>query len=133
MRLINVALLTCLLPFLGCAHDEKMGAVTGRVTLDGEPLPHAQIEFQPNAPKGSASYAVSDEDGYYKLMFNANVEGAQVGEHTIRITTERRIDHPDGRVEFVAEKLPPKYHQETELVRKVESGSNEINLELTSG
>lgn len=123
--------LTLLLPLvLGCSNAD-FGDVRGTVTLDGAPLAAATVQFQPET--GSPSYAVTEDDGSYRLMYSATQAGAEIGEHLVRVETARRVDDPEtGRATFLEEKLPPRYHAESELTREVTPGRNVIDLELTS-
>src|SRR5437667_12114172 len=69
----------------GCGNSPPLGTVSGRVTLDGQPLAETTVEFQPAS--GSPSYGVTDADGRYTLAWNADQQGALVGRHTVRITS----------------------------------------------
>ena len=58
--------------------------------------------------------------------------GALVGNHTVAITTEDRIENPEtGEARWQTEILPPKYNVQTELTAVVESGDNEIDFTLS--
>ena len=46
----------------GCGKSD-LGAVTGRVTMDGKPLPNAFVEFIPTGGQGSVSYGKTDDNG----------------------------------------------------------------------
>ena len=61
------ASLVIALSLTGCGSDgPERGVVTGKVTLNGDPLPNADVEFQPE--EGSPSYGMTDEKGRYDLM-----------------------------------------------------------------
>lgn len=117
------------LSLLGCGGAggdvPDLGQVTGVVTLDGQPLPNAQVEFAPAS--GRPSSGQTGPDGRYSLQYTAEHPGAVVGAHTVRISTGGYSDA--GPVE---EKLPPRYHAETELKADVKPGINEINFDLQS-
>lgn len=124
------ALLTC-----GCAASDKpdTGEVTGKVTLDGAPVPKATITFAPE--EGRTSTAETDSGGAYVLQYTAKVPGAKVGKHKVQITTFHPATGDPGdahRVEEVPEKIPAKYNTKSTLTQEVESGKNEINFELSS-
>ena len=63
----------------GCkAEPPPIVAVSGIVTLDGKPLPKAEVRFYPEQPGLPGDYiaiAVTDENGKYTLMTN-NQNGA---------------------------------------------------------
>lgn len=100
----------------------------GTVTLDGQPLANAEVEFQPVAG-GSPSYGKTDASGHYTLMFTMNQDGAMPGENKVRITTGGQEDDAGNISE---ETLPEKYNVNTELTATVEKGGGPYDFDLTS-
>ena len=94
-------------------------------------MPHAELEFQPQEPGGSPSYAATDDDGRYTLTFGVDQPGAMVGKHLVRITTFRQLSTEEGGPRVIPERLPPKYNSKSQLVRVVETGTNSIDFELS--
>ncbi len=124
------AVTVALLGWAGCggpAHPE-VGRVSGVVTLDGQPLPEATVMFQP--AEGRASQATTDSAGKYTLMYLDGVSGAKIGSHTVIIRTE--IPGEDGQPPIAKEKLPKRYHDQTELTAEVKPGANTFDFELKS-
>ena len=113
------------LPGCGRGDAPQLGQVTGVVTLDGQPLPEAQVEFLPAS--GRPSSAETGQDGRYRLRYSADFDGALVGPHTVKIHTA-----VDGRVDRQKELVPPRYHAQSELSAEVKSGSNTFNFDLQS-
>jgi hypothetical protein len=111
----------------GPAHPE-VGRVSGVVTLDGQPLPEATVMFQPT--EGRASIATTDSAGKYSLTYLDGVPGAKLGAHKVIIRTE--IPGEDGQPPIAKEKLPKKYHEQTELTAEVKPGTNTFDFPLTS-
>jgi len=111
----------------GCGGDRpKLGAVTGKVTLDGRPLKGARILFSPTElDRGRESVGFTDVEGNYELIYIRDIRGASIGTHVVRITTA-------NSEEGTAEKLPARYHSRTTLEAEVGRGSNEIDFALTS-
>lgn len=112
----------------GCGGTSDMpdlGKVTGVVTLDGQPLSGAQVQFAP--PTGRPSTGETDASGSYNLRFTADEPGAIVGSHTVRINTA-----VDGRDDPSTERVPARYNSKTELTAQVEEGKNEIDFDLQS-
>jgi hypothetical protein len=109
-----------------------MAEVSGTVTMDGQPLSRARVEFSP--ADGSPSMGLTDEQGRYTLRFSRDVEGAMIGDHKITISTYAPAN-PDAEppTPEVPEKVPAKYNVKTELTKKVEEGSNSIDFPLQSG
>lgn len=120
--------LVVLLFAAGCGDDgPERGNVTGKVTLDGEPLEGADLEFQPK--EGSPSYGTTNDDGKYKLMYTRDKKGAMVGEHTVKITTSTTATDANGNEIRVPQRVPPEFSQQG-VVREVEPGGNKFDFEL---
>jgi hypothetical protein len=120
----SMAIVVVALVLAACAADgPELGAVYGTVKMDGKPVPHAQLSFEPEGP-GRAATGLANENGEYKLEYSPTAAGALVGPVIVRISTLTAVQ---------PETIPPKYNSKSELKRKVESGSNEINFELESG
>jgi len=108
-----------------------LGTVEGTVTLDGEGLPNATVEFTPAGDKGGRpSVAMTDDDGDYELKYSAAHAGAPPGKYTVRITTATTITDEQGNDVDVPETLPAKYNFNTELEEEVKAGSNTIDFKL---
>jgi hypothetical protein len=109
----------------GCAEPgPELAPVTGRITLDSNPLEKADILFQPGDSK-PPSAGRTDADGRYQLAYKRGVMGGSVGPNTVRITIS-----PD--VVVSPPNIPARYNTESELTREVESGQNEFNFDLTA-
>jgi hypothetical protein len=102
----------------------QIAPVTGRVTLDGEPLQNADVLFQPDGSK-PPSAGRADSNGHYELAYKRGVMGGTVGSNTVQITISSDVvsDPPN---------IPARYNTASELKKEVKSGPNEINFELTS-
>lgn len=126
LAIILIAISGC-----GVAKDQpELGKVTGVVTLDGKPLADAIVEFRPE--QGRPSSGLTDDEGHYSLVYLGDTQGALIGTHSVRISTERYATQPDGSTMPVPEKVPAKYHRLSELKEAVKSGKNQFNFELTS-
>ncbi|MFN5757876.1 MAG: carboxypeptidase-like regulatory domain-containing protein [Planctomycetia bacterium] len=110
----------------GCSPDNRppLGTVTGTVTLDGRPLAAAAVHFTPDGP-GRTSLGSTDSAGGYRLRYLRDIEGANLGRHTVRIMTA--TEENGGR-----EILPPRYHAATVLEAVVQPGTNRIDFSLQS-
>jgi hypothetical protein len=116
----------------GCG-GAKLGTVTGRITLDGQPLTGAEIAFQPQSPEGSPALGETDHEGRYELRYTRSQKGAFIGPNTVRITTAIERENDKGIIVRARERVPAKYNVKTELVRDVKSGRNTIDFDLVSG
>ncbi len=111
----------------GCGSDGLVG-VTGTVTLDGEPLENAFVEFTPQVEGGSMSYGRTDSNGKYDMMFSLNAKGAMPGKNIVRITT---ADVGDEGAANTKERVPAIYNEESELTADVVDGkSNSFDFDL---
>lgn len=129
----KLTVVSLLLAGSGCGGNADVSDVTGLVTLDGQPLANARIAFV-SKDGGNTILGRTDDQGRYKLFYTGDVKGAPQGEYSVRITTAEEGD-PDAEPPIPAspEKLPPKYHADTELTATVTAGKQEIDFELKSG
>ena len=113
----------------GCGGNADLGTVAGVVTLDGQPLANATVEFVPaDGGEERSSYdGTTDASGRYELYFSASQKGATPGAYTVRIWPPDSDDEPAP-----APKLPPQYSTRSELTATVEVGSNSIDFPLDS-
>ncbi len=109
----------------------KLAEVHGLVTLDGKPYPNAKVTFSP--AKGRPSEGVTDSSGKFELFYLPQMKGAELGEHTVSITTQYQTpENPTPETANFVEPLLPKYNSKSALSVSVENGNNEINFPLTS-
>jgi len=120
----------CCLLIAGCGTGNDWATVKGKVTLNGQPLQNALVEFQPTAPGGSPSSGMTDAEGRYELLYTFERAGAAPGEHIVSIRTGgTRVDDSCREVEC-KECVPAKYNLQTELKRTVEPGRNTLDFDL---
>jgi hypothetical protein len=133
-----------LLPILvllpaGCSSGPyQVARVSGRVTLNGQPLAHASVTFQPlmsgrNHDPGPGSGAFTDADGRYALkLIGTDTRGAVVGKHLVRITRVPQDNSADDRPKRLKD-LPAKYNKKTTLEFDVSpGGTSSADFPLTS-
>lgn len=116
----------------GVTDGLTLAPVTGVVTLDGKPLPHARLVFQPSGEKASPSVAETGDDGSFELKFTRIRKGAIPGQHTVRVTTAGVLTAADGKETVIEEKLPERYHAKSELKYEVKPGGNRFEIGLES-
>lgn len=103
----------------------ELANVTGTVTLDGSPLPGANILFQPQ--QGKTAFAMTDEKGKFELMYNQDVAGTVPGSYSVKVSKEKNPEEPGMDL------VPPKYNEKTTLKADVKSGvENDFQFDLTS-
>ncbi len=106
--LISISLLASLL--FGCGDGTHQ--VTGKIMLDGKPLPEGRIAFVPAA--GGIGGAAEIKEGVYSLK-------APSGDYSVQISAEKTGALPPGQAgmfgatEGTYQYLPVKYNAQTEL------------------
>jgi len=132
-------LVAALLLLAGCGGDPyDIVPVSGRVTLDGDPVAEANVSFEPigegdELALGPGSFGMTDAEGRYTLETVDRRRGAVVGEHRVTISTFRAA--PDrSKMEVVREEeIPARYSGESELTFVVPpEGSAAADFELVS-
>jgi hypothetical protein len=128
MLVAGLAVLAVTAAGCGSGNHPPLGRVSGVVTLDGQPLVDADVTFQPEET-GRASVGTTDSSGRYELIYFNEVRGALVGKHRVLITTLRDGDDSSPNI---PERLPPRYHRESDTQVEVTKGSNTFNFDLES-
>ncbi len=126
---LALGLLTTVL-LAGCGSSGvSLSTVEGVVLLDGQPLPNAIVEFQPDDRTGKVRPSIGETgaDGKYRLRYSKDQHGAVVGKHKVLITTFS----PSGDGTF-KERVPAAYNTSTTLIREVERTSNWVDFDLQS-
>jgi hypothetical protein len=135
--------LPALLVSFGCGQPYKVAQVSGKVSMDGKPLPKALVTFVPMGSKendapGPTAWGATDDEGRYSLSITPAKPGAVVGKCRIFITTihsDPAVGDRDagGPVRRVRDKVPEKYNKKTELVFDVPAGgTDQANFDLRS-
>jgi hypothetical protein len=128
-RSVLVMLMLCAALF-GCgdsgasSKQPPLGAVTGTVKLDGQPLPDANVEFRGEA--GRPTIGRTDSSGRYKMEYGPGMSGVPVGKHKVKIST--KINPAND----LQDKVPPKYNEKSELISEVKAGDNTVDFDLTT-
>jgi hypothetical protein len=131
---------------MGCSSEYQFAPVSGRVTLNGQPLAGVTVDFQPmgttrNQEPGPGSTAITDQDGRFVLhsQLDPSRKGAIVGQHQVRIWPPEGSRAPDQDAEGIPPKgakrllIPGRYHVNTELTFTVTAGgTDQANFDLKS-
>jgi len=134
------SLLPLALVLIGCVDQgPKIAHVSGRVTLDGQPLANAAVMFSPVAPKGTIapgpdSGAKTDASGRYTLeLTGKGKQGAVVGKHTVRISLIA-VEDPTDDTPKKFKMLPPRYTGKTSKLEceVPAAGTDTADFPLTS-
>ena len=89
-----VLLAATALSFVGCG-DASIAPVSGKVTVDGEPVAGIRLVFSPILKEGKSdpgpwSSGLTNEAGEYSLQTRHKNEGAIVGTHTVAFVYDDR-------------------------------------------
>jgi hypothetical protein len=120
---------------VGCGSGPKYAPVSGRVTLNGQPLANATVSFQPiaegsiNAPAPGAT-GRTNANGEYTLASADGRTGAWVGKHRVRITAvAEQVGEGDARPPRggwpQADKVPPRYNKDSKEEFTVPAGGTD--------
>jgi len=125
--------------FGGCGPGNPLGrkAISGKVTLDGQPLEHGSIAFEPMATKGGVGTGGVIAGGSYSIE---TTKGLPPGKYRVRINASQgdeqvSTSEAPGPSSAAPPKslLPPKYNTQTELDCEVtEAGPNQFDFALES-
>jgi len=141
---LGPAVALTLLLAVGCESGTKYAPVSGRVTLNGQPLANATVSFQPiaegsvNAP-GPGSTGRTNANGEFTLKAADGRPGAWVGKHRVQISmvTEQVADNSDARAPRggwpQADKVPARYNRDSKEEFTVPAGgTDKADFALTS-
>jgi hypothetical protein len=72
--------------FAGCggsADRPELGYVTGKVTMNGEPVKNINVVMKPE--EGRAATGVTDDSGQYEIEYTLGEKGTKVGPSTVSL------------------------------------------------
>jgi hypothetical protein len=127
----------------GCG-SSKFVPVSGRVTLNGQPLANATVAFQPvgegqTVEMGPGSSGKTNENGEYTLTTATGKKGAVVGKHRVLISTVETNSEEEQRPQRgkrpAPDKIPRRYRigEKDELSFVVPpAGTDKADFALTS-
>ena len=131
---VSLSLALC----VGCGSD--VVPVSGRVTLDGQPLAGAVVTFQPFSGRDpshaiSGSVGRTNEEGRFSLrLVEPDIPGASVGEHTVSITTAT-IDPEEMHTDDLragGERVPKAWRDGSQRFTVAPGGTTSANFDLTT-
>ena len=105
-RLAGAGFLVLLL-MVGCTPREELGRISGKVTIEGEPLTRGNVMFA-NRTKGIYMTAPIQADGSYRVEM-AKGSGLPLGDYEVAVAPPL-IDHPVGPI-----LNPPKLEDEPDF------------------
>jgi hypothetical protein len=127
---------------MGCG-SSRFAPVSGKVTLNGTPLAHATVIFQPLGEPGSlhageGSTGKTNDQGEFTLKSSTGMAGALIGKHQVSISAlDPKVGAHDTRPPRggwpKADKVPARYNTKSELTWDIpRGGTNKADFELTA-
>jgi hypothetical protein len=124
-------LLSAVLVVTGCGGKAGKGTVTGRVTLDGNPVEKGTIQFFPADGKGQTAHAPI-QGGHFTAEVPVGVKRVEINAPKV-VGRRKAYDTPDSPlVDEYGETIPVKYNARSELRTEVKPGRNEADFPLRS-
>jgi hypothetical protein len=138
--LTALALVAALVGLTGCGGGPQFAAVSGRVTLNDQPLEGFTVDFQPmakskDADAGPGSTGKTDKDGRFTLrsQLDSSRAGAVVGKHQVRVwapegSQDRDAESTQGKGKGKKSDrpfIPGRYHVNSELTFDVPPGGTD--------
>ena len=130
----------------GCSDGRNSARVTGKVTLNGQPVEDIYVYFQPVSDSssggpgtkarepGAGSYGLTDAEGNFTLRFSdTEEEGAIVGTHTVRLVDKRAEGAEDadaGVIEAPPSRIPVEFTRRDLTFEVKADGENQANFEV---
>jgi hypothetical protein len=122
-------------PGVPTKNRKKTHPCTGKVTLEGKPVPNATVVFY-SYNKRTKKYArvadaLAESDGTYVLSTYTAFDGVPAGEYSVTVTRHEPQFDETGKP--TPNLLPDRYArpQTSPLKARAEAGKNTINLELS--
>ncbi len=134
---LSILMTTALI--VGCGGGPEGPAVystTGKITLDGNPVSNATVEFSPQKQSGGqpllAAVGNTDEQGNY-VMYTRGYKGCGAGEFAVGISTFSEPSGEEGEA-AKAESVPSAYRGENSSLKAAvtSDGENVFNFDLKS-
>lgn len=131
-RISLLLLSICVFVLSGCTPDNGMLDISGKVTMDGEPVPSGTISFMPVSGQGTTSGG-EIIDGEYTAEVSP-------GELAVQVTSPQEVRKENPTAEEVErgldvdrkETIPPKYNRASVLRITVAADALEHDITMTS-
>ncbi len=136
----------------GCGSAGDYHPVTGKVTLDGQPLADARVVFTPTDETGQSAFGKTDASGTYSMISGTN-KGVTPGSYKVSVTSsppestetvdpaavassgeeyEKMLQNYDSapKAPRFKDPIPSEYNSQTTLTCNVESGTNTYDIAI---
>ena len=121
----------------GCSDGPRIVQIEGTATRKGQPVPNITVFFMPII-EGRRSWAITDEEGKFKLTNSAEVQGVPVGKHKVSVAfrpkdPKEELDIQSGRKKLHPEQqaILKKYAVNPGIIEvEIKEGNQKVHLEL---
>ena len=130
-RLVLLALVAAVLavPAVGCRRGPAKAVITGRVTLNDEPVPQGAISLYPldrlpsaGAVINAGSYRMEAFPGSYRIEITGS-----------KVVGQKKNDIPDGPMVDILESIvPAEYNSASKLVQEVKLDTKTLDFKLVT-
>jgi hypothetical protein len=134
--MLVLAVLILAIGLIGCDSSvRQLAPVSGKIKLNGQPLPDATITFQPLAndnpqQAGMGSFARTNENGEFQLrLVDTDELGAWVGKHRVTISRSQP-GMGDALLQDVDESIPLKFRDGSEVFQVPAEGTASASFSL---
>lgn len=90
----TVAIISCTGCLSGSSPEVELADVSGAVTLNGKPIEHLEVLFQPST-EAAASRGLTDAEGKFQLYYPPEHPGAVLGKHRVSFDLKDADQNPD--------------------------------------
>lgn len=125
-RLILSLVLIASLALVACNSQRKLMPISGRVTIDGQPLETGKVtvwvkDYRP-------AQGMIGKDGRFTLLTRVSGDGCAIGEHDVTVSSTKRINE-----ETVKHLIPMRYDDPTQSKLKINvtKPDDNWNIELS--
>jgi hypothetical protein len=137
-RFLQGGMILFLTPLFGCGSTDGLNrqAISGSVTLDGQPISIGAILFEPATQESGTAVGATIRQGNFTI---SRRDGPVPGSYRVRVYASSGIQAPPAKGQTdhtprpMVERIPARYNTETELLERVLSGHvNRYRLDLSS-
>jgi|SRR5581483_8243299 len=118
----------------GCGKKSNVVPVSGRVTVDGQPLANVAVNFGPltgGLDGAYAAYGKTDAEGRFSLkLVDDGRRGATVGTNRVTLNESSGAAESDGAAARIKFKLPPSARDGTLQFDVPAGGTDAANFEF---
>lgn len=130
---LKLSPLVAVLAAVGCGNPAT--TVTGVVTLDGQPISQAAVQFYPANGKGQPAGTTTDGFGRFRATVSPTPQRVVISKREVTGYVEDKNDLVDGGSQVVEERLPAQYADVTATpltADPIENKNTKIDFPLTS-